>query len=53
MKVILDALLDLVTLSSPFRSENLLDFAGRLARWVFLLILSLTITGMLLAIAGR
>ena len=52
MKVLIDVLFDLFKLSSPWKSSSLLEFAGRLAQWVFLLVLSLTITGVLLAIVG-
>jgi hypothetical protein len=53
MKSLLEVLFDLFALRSPLKSSSLVDFAVRLAQWVFLLILSLTVTGVLLFFAGR
>ena len=49
MKLIVELLGDLMQLRNPAKSPDLVTFAMRLAQWVFLLIVSLTVTGVLLA----
>ncbi len=53
MKMLFELLGDLVTLRSPLKIRDPLDFAMNMAQWVFLLILSLTVTAMLVALVGR
>jgi hypothetical protein len=52
MKPFVDFLGDLLQLSNPLKSTDLTGLAISLARWVFLLILALTVTGVLLALAA-
>jgi hypothetical protein len=44
---------DLITLRSPLKIRDPHDLALSLAQWVFLLILSLTITATLIAAVGQ
>lgn len=53
MKLFVEILGDLMQLSNPFKSTDITGLAIGLARWVFLLITALTITGVLLALAAR
>lgn len=50
MKIFLELIGDLMQLSNPAKSRDMVDFAMSMARWVFLLIFSLTLTGVLLAL---
>jgi hypothetical protein len=52
MKLIIQVIGDLVTLRSPLKIRDPLDLASSMAQWVFLLILSLTITALLVALVG-
>jgi hypothetical protein len=53
MKMLLQVIGDLITLRSPLKIRDPHDLALSLAQWVFLLILSLTITATLIAAVGQ
>jgi hypothetical protein len=52
MKVLLQVLGDLITLRSPLTIRGPVDLAQSLAQWVFLLLVSLTLTAVLIALVG-
>ncbi len=53
MKMLFELFGDLITLRSPLSIRDPFDFAMNMAQWVFLLILSLTVTAVLAALVGR
>jgi hypothetical protein len=53
MKILLQVIGDLITLRSPLKIRDPFDLAQSMAQWVFLLLLSLTITAVLIALAGQ
>jgi hypothetical protein len=53
MKLLIDIIGDLITLRSPLKIRDPFDLAMSMAQWVFLLLLSLTITAVLIGLAGR
>jgi hypothetical protein len=52
MKLLLEVIGELITLRSPFKVRDPQDLALTMAQWVFLLLLSLTLTALLIALAG-
>jgi hypothetical protein len=53
MHILLEILGDLMQLNNPWKTQDLVSFAMSLARWVFLLILSLVLTAVVLHVAGQ
>jgi hypothetical protein len=52
MKLLLEVIGELITLRSPLKIRDPLELALSMAQWVFLLILSLTLTALLIALVG-
>lgn len=53
MKILLQVIGDLVSLRSPLKIRDPLDLAQSVAQWVFLLLLSLSLTAVLIGLAGQ
>ena len=53
MKLLLEIIGDLITLRSPLKIRDPFELAMSMAQWVFLLLLALTITAVLIGLAGQ
>ena len=53
MKLLFDIIGDLITLRSPLKIRDPFELAMSMAQWVFLLLLALTITAVLIGLAGQ